>query len=59
MGVFSGGSDRSIGQHSSFLEIMEPTQGGNDVAITVTTTALKYAASIDASSVRKAVQTSM
>ena len=40
MSIFPGGSDRSIGQNSSFLDSVEPTQGGNDVAITVATTTL-------------------
>ena len=51
MGVFYGGSDRPIGQNSSFLDSTTPKQGHNDVAITVSTTVLKYIASLVASSV--------
>ena len=38
MRIFSGGSDRLIGQNPSFLKNTAPTQGGNDVAIIVETT---------------------
>ena len=59
MGVFPSGSDRSIGQNSSFLNCAERTQGGNDVDITVGTTVLKYDAYVDASSVLRPSQTRM
>ena len=59
MGVFSGGADRSIGQNSPFLDGTTPTQRGNDVAATVATSALQCAASLDADSVRRAVQQNM
>ena len=36
-GVFYGGSDRSIGYNLSFLDSTAPTQGVNDVDITVST----------------------
>ena len=38
MGVFTGGSNRTIVQNLSFLENMASTQGGNGVATIVATT---------------------
>ena len=59
MGVFYGGADRSIGQNSSFLDSTVPTQSFNDVTIIVATSALQYAASIYAASVKRAEKTSL
>ena len=41
MGVFSGGSDRPIGQNLSFLNNTAPIQGVNDAAITVAATKIQ------------------
>ena len=59
MGVFYGGSGRSIGQNSSFLDSTAPTHRVNDVAITVATLVIQYATSINASSIPRYAQTSM
>ena len=46
MGVFSGGSDRTIGQNLSFLGSTATTQVGNGVDIIVATAVLQYTVSL-------------
>ena len=46
MGVFSGGSDRTIGQNLSFLGSTATTQVVNDVDIIVATALLQYTVSL-------------
>ena len=55
-GVFSGGSDRLIGQNFSCLVSTAPTQEYNDVSITVATMAIQYDAFLDAASLRRSAQ---
>ena len=59
MGIYFSGSDRPIDQNSSFLGRTAPTQGGNNVSITVAKMEIQYSASLFAFSVMISAQTSM
>ena len=59
MGVFSGSSDRLIGQNSSFLDIPSPIQEGNDAATKTASAEIQYIASLDAGSIRLSSKISM
>ena len=59
IGISTGSSDRPIVQNLSFFDNTAPTQGGNDVAIIVSTIELQCATSVNAASVQRSAHTMM